>query len=173
MSLAELICAAYVALALPNADIACEHMDTLVEASDRRDVDPVVMTALIFVESRWTPKAVSRSYACGLTQVLPRYSAGYRNRFGKKLTCDELKDPTLSIQRGTHIFSWWLHRRHRGNLARALCGYNKGNRCKGPDPHPTGMRYSRKVRRWTQKLRRKMKWIKARSPYVDVPGCYE
>jgi len=35
LNLAELLCSAYVALALPNADIACDHMDVVVESSEQ------------------------------------------------------------------------------------------------------------------------------------------
>ena len=84
MTLVELLCAAYVSLLLPNADIACENMETIVEASEQHAVDPAVMVSLIYVESRWKPTAVSSAGACGLTQVLPKYSAGTRGRFGKR-----------------------------------------------------------------------------------------
>ena len=174
MNLAEIICSAYVALALPNADIACEHMDTLVEAAEQHDVDPATMTALIFVESRWTPTAVSRSNACGLTQVLPRYSAGTRNRFGKKLTCEELKNPTVSIKRGTQILSYFL-KRYRKNYARSLCSYNAGaSRCRKGAVKNKGHRYANKVLRFAVKLRRKMKRIEREALTEEyVPGCYE
>ena len=61
---AEIICAAVMAIGMPNADFACKHMDTLVEASEKYDIDPVVLTALIHIESRWTPRAKSRTWAC-------------------------------------------------------------------------------------------------------------
>jgi len=160
VNFAWLICAAYTALMLPNADIACAHMDTIVKVSEQRAIDPVVLTALIYVESRWISDVVSPSGACGLTQVLPRYSSGSQHRFGKKLTCRELKNPVLSIERGAHIFNYWLHTYARGNLRYALCGYSKGFRCKEKTKfRKVGMRYAQRVLKITRKLRRKMRHI--------------
>ena len=75
---AEIICAAVMAIGMPNADFACKHMDALVEASEKYDIDPVVLTALIHTESRWTPRAKSRTGACGLTQVIPKFTRKFR-----------------------------------------------------------------------------------------------
>ena len=170
----ELLCAAYVALALPNADIACENMDFVVEYAEEFDVEPSVMVSLIFVESRWSPRAISRDGACGLTQVLPRYTAGYRGRLGKKLTCKQLLDPETSIRKGTKILSYYLNR-YRDNYRRSLCSYNAGgSRCRRSSVPNKGHRYARKVMRIARKLRREMREIEIEG-YADedVPGCYE
>ena len=170
----ELLCAAYVALALPNADIACENMDFVVEAAEEFDVEPSVMVSLIFVESRWKPGAISRDGACGLTQVLPRYTAGYRGRLGKKLTCKQLLDPETSIRKGTKILSYYLNR-YRDNYRRSLCSYNAGgSRCRRNSVPNKGHRYARKVMRIARKLQREMREIEIEG-YADedVPGCYE
>ena len=147
MSLAEMLCMAYVSLALPNADVACENMETIVDASFHEDVDPTTMVALIFVESRWTPKVRSRSNACGLTQILPKYSGGFRNRFGKKLTCKQLYNPETSIKRGTKILGYFLDRYYR---------------------------YAKKVMKLAKRIDREVAKIQSDDlGYVDVPGCYE
>jgi len=160
LDFAWFICTAYTALMLPNADVMCENAITVVETSEQHALDPVVLTALIYVESRWISNVVSSSGACGLTQVLPQYSSGTHRRFGKKLTCRELKNPTLSIQRGAHIFNYWLYTYARGNLRYALCGYNKGFRCKKKTKfRKVGMRYAQRVLKITRKLRRKMRHI--------------
>ena len=160
MTIAELLCAAYVALALPNADTACENMNTVVDAAEKYDVEPSVMVSLIFVESRWSPRAVSRDGACGLTQILPRYTAGFRNRFGKKLTCKQLFDSETSIRRGTKILS----------------SYNAGpRRCRRGIAKNKGHRYAKKVLRIAKSLRKEMREIEEDEGYAneDVPGCYE
>ena len=173
LKLAELLCSAYVALSLPNADIACENMDVVVEASEQHNINPATLTSLIFVESRWTPTAVSRDGACGLTQVLPRYSSGFRNKFGQKLTCEQLKDPETSIKRGAKILSWWTRRYGKGRMSVGLCGYNSGFRCKGKT-EIKGHRYARKVLKLSRTIKRKMKRIEIEeATMVDVPGCYE
>ena len=173
LNLAELLCSAYVALALPNADIACDHMDVVVESSEQHNLDPAVLVSLVFVESRWTPTAVSRDGACGLTQILPRYSAGFKNRFGKKLTCTQLKDPETSLRRGAKILNWWIQRYGKGRHSTGLCGYNSGFRCKG-EQEVKGHRYARSVLRLSKRIRKEMKKIEIEeASMVDVPGCYE
>tara|TARA_Y100000034_G_C6887059_1_gene407411 strand:+ start:1131 stop:1577 length:447 start_codon:yes stop_codon:yes gene_type:complete len=148
-------------------------MDTVVESAEEYNIDPAVMVSLIFVESRWKPDAVSRDGACGLTQVLPRYSGGFRGRFGKKLTCKQLQDPVTSIQKGTRIFSWWLRRYGRSRYKIGLCGYNSGFRCKGPTK-VKGHRYARKVLRLSRLLKRRMKRIEREEREAEeIPGCYE
>ena len=174
MTIAELLCAAYVALAFPNADIACENMDYVVETAEKYDVEPTVVASLIFVESRWTPRALSRDGACGLTQVLPKYTSGYRNRFGKRRTCRELFNPKTSIHKGIQILSYHL-KRYRGNYKRSLCAYNAGgSRCKRSSARNKGHRYARKVLRISRKIENEMRTIESEG-YADpdVPGCYE
>ena len=172
MVLAELLCSAVIAIGMPNAHVACLNMSTLVESAEQNQIDPVVFVALIHVESRWTPKARSRDNACGLTQVLPRYSSGYGGKFGKRLSCRQLFDPATSIKRGARIFGYWFHKYGKKRYKVALCGYNKGYRCKGRDVSSSGMRYARNVLRLSKKLKRKLQIIK-KTEYEDVPGCYE
>jgi len=172
--IAELLCAAYVALAMPNADIACKNMEHVVKSAEENDILPSVVVALIFVESRWTPKALSRDGACGLTQILPRYSAGYRKRFGKKLTCRQLFHPRVSISRGIKILAYYLDK-YRGRYRRSLCSYNAGaSRCRPGRKKNKGHRYAKKVLKIALKLRKKMREVEMEG-YTDddVPGCYE
>ena len=159
--LAELLCAAVIAIGMPGADRACQHMDLVVEVAEARDIEPEVLIALIHVESRWTPDAISRANACGLTQVIPKYTGG-RATDRVKYTCKQLLESTLSIRVGGQIFSWWLHKygkcKHnkckRRHYAVALCGYNAGFRCKGDNPNQTGMRYSRAVLRKARQIKK-------------------
>jgi soluble lytic murein transglycosylase-like protein len=174
MSLPELICAALVSLGMPNADVACEHMEVLVEVAEEENVDPLVLTSLIHVESRWTPTARSRSNACGLTQVLPKYSGGWRNRFGKRLTCKQLFDPETSIQRGTKILAYYL-KKYRRSYRRSLCSYNAGpSRCRRPQPRHKGHRYATKVLKLKQRLERELVKVEEEVRNEEyIPGCYE
>ncbi len=161
MTLAEIVCASYIALSFPNAGMLCNNSDTLVQASQKNNLDPFLMISLIYVESRWRPTAVSSAGACGLTQVIPKYTGG--KAIKKKYTCNQLKDPRTSISAGAKILRWWIDY-HKGNIKQGLCGYNAGFRCsykknkkgkivKTPNKH--GMRYARKVLRIQKKLKNK------------------
>jgi len=130
---------------------ACDYMPQIVKSAEKYKIEPELLVSLIFVESSFKRKAVSKAGACGLTQVIPKYTGGPALK--KKLTCDQLKNPRTSIKSGSKILAWWI-KYHNGNLERALCSYNAGFRCsykknrkgkivKRPSKH--GMRYARKV----------------------------
>ncbi len=136
-------------------------MPQIVESSELHNIEPEVMIGLIFVESSFHRKAVSKANACGLTQVIPKYTSGPALR--KKLTCEQLKNPKTSIKAGTKILSWWI-KYHNGDLERALCSYNAGFRCsykknkKGKivkRPNKYGMRYAKKVLKFSKKIKTK------------------
>ena len=146
---AEIICTAIISLGMPNAHYACTHMETVVEVAEEYDLDPILLTALIHVESRWTPRAKSRTGACGLTQVLSKYT---RN---PKLTCEDLKDPTTSIFTGAKKLNYWVYKYGKGRYKTGLCGYNSGFRCKGETPKKKGVLYSQKVLKYARKIKRK------------------
>ena len=151
---AEILCSVFISLGLANSQTACDNMQTIVEESEKNNIDPTLVVGLIYVESMFNHKAVSYSNACGLTQVLPKYSKKFANK-GRKLTCDELKDPTTSIKTGTKILAYWIHKYARGNLKVALCGYNAGFRCKGKNKNKKGMSYARKVLKYHKKIKKK------------------
>ena len=152
MITAHMLCAAMLSLGLPNAETACSYSGEVVEASLNNDLDPTVLAALIFVESNWSVRARNRnSGACGLTQVLPRFT-------NPRLTCRQLRsDGGLSIRTGARQLADWISRatQHRGNsLHRGLCGYNAGNSCfTGEYWRSPGMRYARRVTRLGSQIR--------------------
>jgi len=99
--------------------MVCEVMPTIIEQSEKRNIDPILFTSLIFHESAFRPRVVSSAGACGLTQVLPKYS---------DYTCEQLKKPKTAIREGLKSLEYWLQRA-KGDLSEALCGYNAGNVC--------------------------------------------
>ncbi len=149
MNLANLLCAAVMSLGMNNSDMICAHSNIIVEHSTEFDVKPEIVVALIESESRWNSNAVSRSGACGLTQVIPRFT-GSRATHGIPYTCDQLKNPMTSIYAGISIFSYWLHRFgncqvgncNRRNYELGLCGYNAGYTCRGPNASRRGYIYA-------------------------------
>ena len=141
--------------------LVCSMMPIVDEQAEKNKIDPDLILALINVESNWNRKVVSSANACGLTQVIPRYTG----KITKKYTCAQLKNPRTSIVAGTKILRWWINW-HTENqpkkkyteeeiLKRALCSYNAGFRC-GPTRAPIrgGMRYAKKVLEQKQKIKR-------------------
>ena len=164
--LVKAMCLAFTVTASPpdfwlsksRKNLACESSAQIVKESRALDIDPTLIMALITVESNWKRTAVSRADACGLTQVIPKYTG----RITKKHTCEQLKVPKNSIYVGIKTLKFWLNF-HKGNVPRGLCSYNAGFRCsykrnkkgkiiKRPTRH--GMRYARKVLKIKEKIDR-------------------
>ena len=158
MITAQILCAAILSLGLPNAETACAYSGEVVEAANNADIDPTLLAALISVESNWTVRARNRnSGACGLTQVLPRFTI-------PRLTCRQLRtDGGLSIRTGATQLSRWIARatQYRGDSTlRGLCGYNAGNSCfDGNHWRNAGMRYARRVTSLATQIRQEVSSI--------------
>ncbi len=103
LSIAEVFCLAVFSIGMPRAEFACKNMETVIDTSHKYDIRPELLIGLIWTESGWNHEAVSNAGACGLTQVLPKYTKN------PKLSCKELKDPTKSITTGGKIFNFgWI-----------------------------------------------------------------
>ena len=153
MELSNIICSILLSTNFYNAKVACENMDVVVEAAQENNIPVELLHSLIVTESAWVPSAVSRAGACGLTQVMPKYTGGKASG-GVKYTCKQLtSDPKLSIRLGARIYRYWLSnyarcKRNKCTKSQhkiALCGYNAGYRCKGENPNKHGMGYANVV----------------------------
>lgn len=86
-------------------------------------IDPAVVVAMIWQESRYNPDAVGDSgNSLGLMQIQPRWHSGRMAKLG----CDDLFDPFQNVTVGVDYLAAQL-RRYDGDLAAALVGYNSGS----------------------------------------------
>lgn len=88
-------------------------------------LDPALVAAVIYQESRFRADARSPSGAVGLMQLLPETAVGIAQRTGgSAFRVDDLLDPELNVRYG----SWYL--RHLldkyGDTRLALAAYNAG-----------------------------------------------
>ncbi len=83
----------------------------------RFGVDPLLVEALIWVESSVRPGAMSAGGARGLMQLVP----GTAERFG----VEDALDPAQNIEGGVRYLSWLL-RSYTGSVPIALAAYNAG-----------------------------------------------
>ena len=102
-------------------------------ASERIGVDPLLVLAVIAVESSFNPTARSHAGAQGLLQVVPRYHEDKLEEHGGS---GEVLDPTINILVGTRILEQYI--RSSGSLEAGLQRYN------GALADASG-RYARKV----------------------------
>jgi soluble lytic murein transglycosylase-like protein len=96
-------------------------------------LDPLLIVAMMAVESSFNPYAESHMGAQGLMQVIPRW---HRDKIGEDAGEDALFDPLLNVQVGTQVLVEGLQR--YGTLQAALQYYGGARN----DPEA---RYSKKV----------------------------
>lgn len=140
------LCLAALSMNLHNAEVICEHSADIIEQSEKYNVKPSLIVAVGRVESRWTPEAESYGNACGVMQVLPKYTKN------PKRSCEDLKDPEVGIEVGAKKLNYWIYKYGKGNKNTGLCGYNAGFRCKGENKNAGGLNYAKSVLKWERKI---------------------
>ena len=92
MDLVTALCMAVASLGISahKKKTACKYMPYIVQQSVKSNIDPSLVVSMMFVESSFTKKAISRKGACGLMQLIPKWNPVKIK--GKKhiLTCKEL-----------------------------------------------------------------------------------
>jgi soluble lytic murein transglycosylase len=95
-------------------------------AARRHGIDPLMVLAVIHVESRFDPWAVSPKGALGLMQLLPSTAREIAPRVGIRWTSDDLLfDPEINVALGAYYLKQMLQR-FDGNLDAALAAYERG-----------------------------------------------
>ena len=123
----------------------CKYENTINREAKRNDIQPELLASLIYIESAFWPHVVSKSNACGLTQVIPKYTGGPETAY-KKYTCNQLKDPNTSIIVGARILGYIKKIYAKGNEDQALCMYAAGSICLRDKTLYKRIKYVRKVR---------------------------
>lgn len=116
----------------------------LVQAEDsarKAGVDPILLVAMMAVESSFNPLAESRAGAQGLMQVIPRF---HKDKIGSDAAEDALFDPLFNVEVGTLVLVEGLRR--FGSLQAALQYYGGARN----DP---AARYSKKVLALKQRIK--------------------
>ena len=101
----------------------------IVHEAHRNGLDPLLVAAVIQVESRFDPFAVSGVGACGLMQLMPPTARWLLEKdadaANDKLRPAHLFNPVLNIELGT-MYLAQLMDRFGGDLNQALIAYNAG-----------------------------------------------
>jgi soluble lytic murein transglycosylase len=97
----------------------------IVRESHRHGLDPLMVAAVIEIESRFDPFAVSSAGAYGLMQLMPPTAKELFTGRKASLKTAHLFNPVLNIELGTAYVAQLL-RRFDGDLQRALIAYNAG-----------------------------------------------
>ena len=101
-----------------------KYTDFIRTYSAKYDVDPALVAAVIFQESRFNPKAVSPVGAQGLMQFMPGTAATMAKETGHWPKYD-IFDAETSVEFGAaHLRD--LLNKYNGDVSQALVGYNAG-----------------------------------------------
>ena len=100
--------------------------DAIVRGHARHyDLDPSLLAAVIYEESKFKANARSRSGAIGLMQLLPNTAEGIAlHTGGDAFRVSDLYDPEINVRYG----AWYLHHllQKYGDERTALAAYNAG-----------------------------------------------
>lgn len=143
------------AAALPREVDKVPYAAIINSRSREEGVSAALVAAIIRAESSFQPRAVSRTGAAGLMQVIPGTWREVNGRIGACRgrhtgECGEACwfDPELNIRVGTAYFAE-LNRQYRSDAVLALAAYNAGpgavDRFGGVPPYPETQEYVERV----------------------------
>ncbi len=98
------------------------YAETIREASEKNDLEPAFVAAVIYTESRFRPEAESHQAAYGLMQLLPQSARFIQRKSGIE---GDFRDPRVNIRLGTW-FLGYLNDRYDGDERLMLAAYNSG-----------------------------------------------
>ncbi|MHC4409256.1 MAG: lytic transglycosylase domain-containing protein [Planctomycetota bacterium] len=112
-----------IAILAIQRDHANQDLRGLIElAAERHGLDPDLIEAVVYAESKGNPEAVSRAQAYGLMQLqVPTAS----DMAGRAVSADELLDSAFNLDLGCKYLVW-LGKRLEGDLRLVLMAYNAG-----------------------------------------------
>ena len=118
-----------------------ESIDLMIfRAGERQGVDPRLLHAVIFQESRYKTNAESYAGAQGLMQMMPATA--------KRFAVENTLGTEANVAAGTKYLRWLL-KRFDGNVELALAGYNAGegavDKYDGIPPYKETQNYVRKI----------------------------
>jgi len=103
-----------------------EHVEAIRAGAARHDLDPALVAAVIYAESRFDEHARSPQGAVGLMQVLPETAAQIaRQSGGVRFAAADLEDPRINVRYGSYYLRLALDV-FDGDLRAAVASYNAG-----------------------------------------------
>ena len=104
-----------------------KYQTEIVKFSQSHNLDPSMVGAMIFVESRFNPEVVSHKGAMGLMQIMPSTGQWVAAELREAdFSPDALLDPIQNLKVGIWYLAY-LKRLYQGNDYLALASYNAGH----------------------------------------------
>ncbi|MFC4769931.1 lytic transglycosylase domain-containing protein [Effusibacillus consociatus] len=102
------------------------HYEVIEQSANTFNVDPMLVAAIVRVESKFKETNVSRAGAIGLMQLMPDTAEWIANQSGLAYNSpQDLAQPQVNIRLGSWYVAY-LERRFNGNRIAAIAAYNSG-----------------------------------------------
>ena len=103
-----------------------EYASAIRAGADRYDLDPALVAAVVYAESRFDERARSSQGAVGLMQVLPETAEQIADESGgATFTTEDLEDPRINVRYGSYYLRQALDA-YDGDVRAAVASYNAG-----------------------------------------------
>jgi soluble lytic murein transglycosylase len=103
-----------------------EHAGAIRAGADRYDLDPALVAAVVYAESRFDEQARSSQGAVGLMQILPETAEQIADESGGvTFTTEDLEDPRINVRYGSYYLRQALDA-YDGDVRAAVASYNAG-----------------------------------------------
>ncbi len=100
--------------------------ETVYHYSEVNKIDPLLVSAIIRVESKFNPQALSQKGAIGLMQIMPSTGEWAAEQMGiQEFESSLLHDPEMNIRIGTWYISS-LQKEFEGDMFLVIAAYNGG-----------------------------------------------
>lgn len=112
--------------AVEEITLPLRHEDIIRQQARDKGLDPALIAAVIYAESRFVKGRTSTAGAQGLMQITPDTARGIAKRSGgTQFVLEDLHTPQVNIAYGAYLLREHLDR-YDGDLAAALAAYNAG-----------------------------------------------
>ncbi|MBQ2824802.1 MAG: lytic transglycosylase domain-containing protein [Clostridia bacterium] len=96
----------------------------IIKAGEKYNLEPELIAAVIYSESRFDEDATSNVGARGLMQIMPETYQWLCDKRGDVYNPDDLYDPFINIDYGAYYLGWLYE--HFGDVYTACAAYNAG-----------------------------------------------
>ena len=149
-----------------NQNNICNNIQTIHKVSSQYKIDSTLLVSMLWIESAFTADIVGYTgKACGISQVIPKWSSEYKRyksykkrKLERKRVCDKLnRDTSFAIKESGRILN--LYRKFYKKKRLYLCGYNKGYRCNNKNPKllKSGLSYANEIIHFQKRLKRQIR----------------
>ena len=113
--------------ALREVTLPLRHEDSIRQQAEEKNLDPALIAAVIYAESRFAEDQTSEAGARGLMQVTPATARAIaRESGGVAFEVADLANSDINIRYGSYHLRALLDQ-YQGNLIAALAAYNAGS----------------------------------------------